>query len=284
MASSALQRKSLEIAAAPAARGLALGFLAGLCGAAGLFAARRFAGALVHPLDSVSLLFTGLFAASACCVIRWLWRKGATQADSHWLAPLLAWGPAVGVVSLAASLSLPKTSPLGLVFLWGALLAEEAWSLRAAGWRDLAAGRPSAGVRATALERTLVQTDTLQQRDMAGDTADNEAFDDAFLLDRVLADKTLLQQVSRSRTTEGVETLHAWLKASFQAGQLRTSVHLAFCPPFERTPEVDFEQSNGPDAQIQLGQLLAYGVRLDVKLDAPSVEPVSVLIELAAHV
>ena len=54
-----------------------------------------------------------------------------------------------------------------------------------------------------------------------------------------------------------------------------------FCPPFASVPQLDFEQADGPPARVKLGQLLAYGARFEVKLDAPG--PAEILIAFSAR-
>jgi hypothetical protein len=42
------------------------------------------------------------------------------------------------------------------------------------------------------------------------------------------------------------------------------------------------EQTEGPDVRIKTGQVLPYGVRLDLKLAATPKEPTSILIQFSA--
>jgi hypothetical protein len=58
---------------------------------------------------------------------------------------------------------------------------------------------------------------------------------------------------------------------------------VAFCPPFARTPQVNVEQLDGPEARIKVVQILPYGVRCDLKLAGASDAPATVLLQLAAH-
>jgi hypothetical protein len=66
------------------------------------------------------------------------------------------------------------------------------------------------------------------------------------------------------------------VRARLARGQRRTNVHLAFCPPFARIPQVDFRRVDGPPARVTLGRLYAYGARLEVKLDEAAGGPVGV--------
>jgi hypothetical protein len=67
------------------------------------------------------------------------------------------------------------------------------------------------------------------------------------------------------------------------AGQRSSSVHVAFCPPFARTPKVALQQLDGPPARIRTVQLLPYGVRFDLKLAAVSEAAQSLLLEFSAQ-
>ena len=93
----------------------------------------------------------------------------------------------------------------------------------------------------------------------------------------------VLQQLTRSQAADGSEELSGWLRMVFAAGQRTGSLHVAFCPPFAETPELAFDQLDGPDARIKTAQLLPYGVRLDLKLAAAPDDPGSVLLQFSAR-
>jgi len=93
----------------------------------------------------------------------------------------------------------------------------------------------------------------------------------------------VLQQLTRSRTADGSQCLEGWLRMPLDAGQRTGSLHVAFCPPFPQTPELEFEQLAGPEARIKVAQLQPYGVRLDVKLVAAAGPGESVLVQFAAR-
>jgi len=93
----------------------------------------------------------------------------------------------------------------------------------------------------------------------------------------------VLQQLTRSQAPDGSEQLAGWLRIAFAAGQRTGNVHVAFCPPFVRTPELAVEQIDGPEARVKTAQLLPYGVRLDLKLNAAGEQPASVLLQFSAR-
>ena len=93
----------------------------------------------------------------------------------------------------------------------------------------------------------------------------------------------LLQQLTLSREADGRQRLDGWVRACMAAGQRTEAVHVAFCPPFPRTPELSWEQVSGPAARIQTAQLMPYGARLELKLAAAAAAPTSVLVRLTAR-
>jgi len=96
-------------------------------------------------------------------------------------------------------------------------------------------------------------------------------------------DGNVLQQFVRSRGADGSEHLTGWLRIPFTAGQRTGSEHVAFCPPFEKTPHVTVEQLDGPAVRVKTAQLLPHGVRLDLKLATVAEEPDSVVLQFSAR-
>ena len=96
-----------------------------------------------------------------------------------------------------------------------------------------------------------------------------------------VADPHITQQFTRRETAEGDDLVEGWLRAPLGPGQRTTHVHISFCPPFESIPELEFEQADGQPARVKLGQVLAYGARFEVKLDA--IGPAEVLIAFSAR-
>jgi hypothetical protein len=86
----------------------------------------------------------------------------------------------------------------------------------------------------------------------------------------------------RQTAVDGSESIRAVLSPRLSLGQRTIILHLAFCPPFAQTPEIEFEQESGPAARIKLGQSLPYGARLDVKLQSPADDSTTLAIRLLA--
>ena len=89
-----------------------------------------------------------------------------------------------------------------------------------------------------------------------------------------------MQTMIRTREADG-EAVAGTLRADFRAGERTVYAHIGFCPPLAQTPQIEFEQTDGPEATIKLAQVLPHGARFDVRLQRASDETVRV--ELAFH-
>jgi len=72
----------------------------------------------------------------------------------------------------------------------------------------------------------------------------------------------ILQQLTRSRTTDGHDVVRGTLVAEFAPGERTVTLFVAFCPPFERLPHVELESAAG----AKVIQTLHNGAQLDVRL------------------
>jgi hypothetical protein len=91
-----------------------------------------------------------------------------------------------------------------------------------------------------------------------------------------------LQQITRVRDAEGVESIHGTLHAEFAVGQRHATLHVGFCPPLEGQPMVEVEVIDGPDATVKVVQAFAHGARFELRLADAAEEPCRVAIEFAA--
>jgi hypothetical protein len=96
------------------------------------------------------------------------------------------------------------------------------------------------------------------------------------------AGEQVLQQLTRFRTAGGYEAIRGTLLAEFAVGQREASVHVAFCPPFERLPEVEAHAGDDSAADVKVTQRLHHGAQLDVRLARPAQLPHAVSIEFFA--
>jgi hypothetical protein len=259
--------------AALAARELARWFAAS-CGGLLLAAAvaliwRRLAGAVHTPLAWQGLAAIGVLLAAAAAAAHAAWRDPARAMHVRLRDRLVAGLIAASLLAMGSALSIPGTAPLGLVLFWGAVAGEElaAWAptLRRV-WPSLARrGKPGPEI--------LPQD---QPPGAIGGPGRKMIWSGP-------ASADVVEQQVRSRSEDGTETLCGWLRVALAPGQRSASVHVAFCPPFARTPVVDVQQREGPAVRIKTAQLLPQGARFDVKLAQPSDSSDAVLLEFSAQ-
>jgi len=87
---------------------------------------------------------------------------------------------------------------------------------------------------------------------------------------RPLDDSRLLQQMTRVRDEDDVEVLSGRVRVELQQAERTGVSHIAFCPPFLRSPQVEASQSDGPEARVKVAEVLPQGVRLEVRLKRPA--------------
>jgi hypothetical protein len=234
--------------------------LLGFLGAAALIiVVRRLAGALENSLRPTALLATGVLLAGSAVLIRVGWFLPPTHLLRRLDRAVMAI-TSLAVVALGAGLCLPNTSAVGLFVLWTLLGAEEIWAW---GWHTRRYS--SAGILSSA---------SLKPTSRKALPCD---------LEEGILPEDITQQLTRTLASDGTEELSGWLRMVFAAGQRTGSLHVAFCPPFALTPELEIEQLDGPEARIKTAQLLPYGARLDLKLVAPAIEPATVLVQFSAR-
>ncbi|MHB1036069.1 MAG: hypothetical protein ACYC35_20565 [Pirellulales bacterium] len=229
-------------------RGLVLALVGLFSLAAVLVLARRLTRALETPLGTSAIITAGLVAAAVAAGIRMLWRGLPALDQTPWFETCVTWLPATAIACLGVAIWLPETPAGGLAAFWLIAGAEELCTWRAFRAR-MPADKPEAASRRGSMP----------------------------------PDEAIAQQLVRRRAADGVEVVEGWLRVAFEANQRTANVHVAFCPAFLQTPEVRVRQVDGPEARIKEGQVLPYGARLDLKLDEPSAEPATVLVEFSAR-
>ncbi|MEX0678502.1 MAG: hypothetical protein WD063_15585 [Pirellulales bacterium] len=223
--------------------------------------ARRATGALAEPLSPGLLAGLGVVLAALAV----LFRKTFVAVPLPRAAAFALWAaPSSVLVIWAAAVSLEGSGTLGLVALFGVLLLEEGYS-----WGRLRVKSDAATRHAKA------PLDSLAPRGAAGRPGVCNA--PAIESDR---DEAVTQSMIRRQRETG-EVIEGWLRVDFAAAQRHAAAHVAICPPMDRVPECFAEQMDGPPAAIKVAQVLACGVRFEVKLDQPAEEPASVLIEFS---
>ena len=240
---------------------------------------RRLAGALAHPLPASTLMAVGLLVAVTALTARVLWRQAASR-DRHFarLDPLVTGVPFAAIVAVAVALSLPGTSPGALAAFWAIVALEEGCV-----WL------PGFGQRVASLLGNWPRTRRRFRVDppqpsvphaigppaKTGDTSEETGL--------IPFSNEVTQQLTRTQSADGAETLSGWLRVGLPSGQRTANVHVAFCPPFARTPTLEVAQTEGPRSRIKTVQLLPYGARLDLKLPRAADEPASVLLRFSAE-
>lgn len=136
------------------------------------------------------------------------------------------------------------------------------------------------------ISRAIVNTPmTLANTDCVASTMRVDSPVDSQIHEQVLAevelDRQLTQQVERGRLDDGSEFVNATLRGRFAPGDRGLNLHLGFCPPLDSIPEVEFEQLEGPEVQVQVGQCQIFGLRLDLRLARPVSESDSAEVVLA---
>lgn len=227
--------------------------------------ARRATGALVEPLSPGVLAGLGVVLAALAIWFRQTW---AATARSR-AAVYAAWAaPSLVLVIWAAGVSLAGSDALGLAALVGTLLLEEGWS-----WGRLRR-RAELGVPR--------DTATLEPPTPRGAGSPLAAVLHDLPPAQDEPDEAVTQQLTRRQAETG-EVIEGWVRVSFAAAQRHATAHVAICPPLARVPVCFAEQSDGPAARIKVAQVLPYGVRFELKLDEPAVEPSGVYVEFAIH-
>lgn len=236
---------------------------------AALLGWRRMDGAMTRPLDAAGLLIAAATLAAGAGLVRWALWFSRRQRPPHRPAIFGSAALSVAVVGVAVAMSLPGSPPLGLAALWLFVGVEELWGLRPATWKWWPGRGASAPVCAPSLRAEETQGVTGPAAWPEGSAAEPPA-------------ENVSQQLTRSRASDGTETLTGFLRVPLAAGQRNSSVHLAFCPPFGRTPRVSLQQLAGPEMRIKVAQVLPYGARCDLKLVGMSEAAAVVLLRFTA--
>ncbi|MFP6667730.1 MAG: hypothetical protein VB876_10480 [Pirellulales bacterium] len=233
-------------------------------------AIRRIAGGLHEPLSAAGFLLVGLALAVISTMLRFgapatMLRSGANLAQRGFvvLAPPLA------VAVICISICLPGSSNIGLCGLWLIVVATEGAFCLFVRSRFRIGGPPQP--TRSLDEQQQVEKKSPERLDAADVTATSQG----------LA-ANLLQQFHRGADKDTGEYCHGMIRATFVAAQRTDTLHLSFCPPFYSTPELHVEQTEGPDAQVKVTQLLPYGARLEVRLASAPETDVQAVLEFTA--
>jgi hypothetical protein len=225
-----------------------------------LLLARRLAGALQNPLPPLMLIGSIAVASGIAVVIdaisRYIIEQPSLQIVSRSIAT-------VCLPLIALSVTLPRTSPPALVCSWLLIVAAEVTI-----WR----------------QRTNTVARLLRRRsdDSAPSIQSREGAISREATHCEATEANSTQQLNY-RAIEGRQIVEGWFQVALAPGQRVATAHLAFCPAFDRSPEVDAECTSDIVCTIQAALVLPWGVRWEIKLDAPATEKENLRIEFIAR-
>ena len=244
-----------------------------------LLLTRRSTGALVKPLDAPVLLLVAVALAGIAASLRLVWRRLVAYRHDVRGGVLVAWMPALALLLLGGALSLPQSSTYALIGFWAILAVEETASLLIGPrWLGDRARRGGARAAEPLPQSPDAEADGLSAtRPLESPPQRSEEVSPDYLPPEVS------QQITRCRDGDGSDVLYGMLRGRLEPGQRSLSFHVAFCPPFDRVPDLSDEQVEGPPAAVKQGQVLPYGARLDLRLRSASEEPQSVVLRIYAQ-
>jgi len=92
----------------------------------------------------------------------------------------------------------------------------------------------------------------------------------------------VLQNLTRIRTAEGHEAIRGMLLAEFRPSERQTTLHVGFCPPFERLPEIEANVVDDSETDVRITQVFHHGAQFELRLPEPASESTTVEIEFFA--
>ncbi|MBW3596937.1 MAG: hypothetical protein KY475_06635 [Planctomycetes bacterium] len=288
------------------------GFLASVVAA--IFLLRRILIGFTAELSGGGLLLLTLLIVGSLVALRIADHRRAMRPSRRRREMPLQLVPTVAAVLLATAVSSPHSPLWAVILLWAALSIEETWH-----WSRLSAAvagsptpmpdtahsepegvgevfRPDVSPHREIHDRKTTPTPIGLDAEGVGSVFRPDVSPHRGIHGRKTtptpsgldADETdfppgQLQQLTRYRDEDGAEVIHGRLRGEFSSNQRVQHLHVAFCPPLERPPELSVEQMDGPDAAIAVGQVESYGARIDVRLTSPAREDESVVVEFYAR-
>lgn len=92
-----------------------------------------------------------------------------------------------------------------------------------------------------------------------------------------------IQWMQRTVDGRGAERLEGVMQVDFPAGQSTVTVHVAFCPPFQRTPAFHCQVPANPGVRLRASVAYPYGARVELKRTGSPSEPLTVELEFDAQ-
>ncbi len=285
-----------------------------------LVAVRRLSGAYSAPPSSAALAGWSIFVAGSAGALRWiLWAVlAAAWSPARYYAVM--GGLSAALLLWVVGLTIAGAPIAGVALLWALAAAEEgvAWPLLArrriarqadaplpppaSGTEDRGPSLPPArsggsdeqsdrGRRDGPASPSPSPPDVILHNNPAspaprgpGDSVESPEDGSPAWADACerAESSDVVQQLTRTKSADGPETIVGWLRLPLAAGQRSGVLHVAFCPPLEGPPIIEFEQVEGPPARIKLAQAYAYGARFDVKLTRPADDEGDLVVQFSA--
>lgn len=240
---------------------LLIGGLAAFALVVFLLLVRRTAGALVQPLEGLSLVGVVGFGLALTSGWRLGWQAcGKRQSSWELIAPAI---PGGAFFLLLCVLSLPGTASWALMLTWLSFFTcEAAWW-----WAAYSVNRRPAPPPLTVQTR-VSELATDEHAELSRESSPSG---------------DVVQQITRIRDGEQ-ERIAVLLRTAFAVGQRVAVAHVAFCPPLSGNPDFAAETTDGPDATVVLTNIQSFGLRLEVRLEEPAEMVCYVVVEVAGQV
>lgn len=168
--------------------------------------------------------------------------------------------PALTSLLVLASLMVPGVSAVALACAWAIVVAGEAIS-----WFYLHRRESEASVAAPSVPAAAAAAAAVERSELT-----------------VEPEGDIFQELTRTRSADGSETLSATVRIDFPVGDRLQVVHLAFCPPLGRMPQLEVEQQDGAEVELRTTTVQTFGARIEARLTAASDEPQSAIVQIYA--
>lgn len=235
--------------------------------AGALLSWRRLWGAMDGELARPALLATALFAATIAAGSRIIWRRmfpTPSTRTGEWLDQFVGWAGSAAMILIAVGCCYPGNWNSDWLIWFPLVIADQFWRQT---YFDN--GRPGGDLEEPQASNVVTLKPSAEVASSLSATTEPQ-------------ESSPLQQLFRVRLPNGDEAIYGSLRADFLKNQRHATLHVGFCPPLAAQPEIEADACHGADVRIKVVQALAHGVRLDVRLTSPAVEPRAVQIDMAA--
>jgi len=211
--------------------------------------------AAVPPTICVTLVLLSLLWS---CVTRYAWHATRPELSdqNRWI---IAGLPLVAVLIVARCLTFEGISAFSTFFIWFAVVAEEGLLLSL-----LFADQWSSTTQKPLVTQPAEPSIAIEPEEAHSELPEGTS-----------------QQLTRAIIGQQ-EHVHGLLRCELASNQRHAYLHVGFCPPLATLPQVELNQTDGPELQIQVGQIMTTGVRFDLKLRSAQPTEQSAVFEFMA--